>query len=56
MRLMALNARPGLAIQKANVIGMQTRFDAGDPEVEKMHSNMVCSFFSSTPMVVKTFE
>ncbi len=33
--VLELNARPGLAIQMANGIGMQTRFDAVEPEVEK---------------------
>ena len=33
--VLELNARPGLAIQMANGVGMQTRFDAVEPEVEK---------------------
>jgi alpha-L-glutamate ligase-like protein len=33
--ILELNARPGLAIQMANGVGMQTRFDAVEPEVEK---------------------
>jgi alpha-L-glutamate ligase-like protein len=33
--ILELNARPGLAIQMANGIGMQTRFDAVEPEVAK---------------------
>jgi alpha-L-glutamate ligase-like protein len=33
--VLELNARPGLAIQMANGIGMQTRFDAVEPEVTK---------------------
>lgn len=33
--VLELNARPGLAIQMANGVGMQTRFDAVEPELEK---------------------
>ncbi len=33
--ILELNARPGLAIQMANGIGMQTRFDAVEPELVK---------------------
>jgi alpha-L-glutamate ligase-like protein len=33
--VLELNARPGLAIQMANGVGMQTRFDAVEPEVKK---------------------
>lgn len=33
--VLELNARPGLAIQMANGVGMQTRFDTVEPEVEK---------------------
>lgn len=33
--ILELNARPGLAIQMANGVGMQTRFDAVEPEIEK---------------------
>ena len=33
--VLKLNALPGLAIQMANGIGMQTRFDAVEPEVAK---------------------
>ena len=33
--VLELNARPGLAIQMSNGVGMQTRFDAVEPEVEK---------------------
>ncbi|NWK57605.1 alpha-L-glutamate ligase-like protein [Verrucomicrobiaceae bacterium N1E253] len=33
--ILELNARPGLAIQMANGIGMQTRFDAVEPEISK---------------------
>lgn len=36
--ILELNARPGLAIQMANGIGMQTRFAAVEPEVEKNRS------------------
>ncbi len=36
--ILELNARPGLAIQMANGIGMQTRFDAVEPEVSKNRS------------------
>jgi alpha-L-glutamate ligase-like protein len=33
--ILELNARPGLAIQMANGVGMQTRFDAVEPEIIK---------------------
>jgi len=33
--ILELNARPGLAIQMANGVGMQTRFDAVEPELVK---------------------
>ncbi len=36
--ILELNARPGLAIQMANGVGMQTRFDAVDPEITKKRS------------------
>ena len=36
--VLELNARPGLAIQMANGVGMQTRFDAVEPEVAKMRN------------------
>ena len=33
--ILELNARPGLAIQMANGVGMQTCFDAVEPETRK---------------------
>jgi len=36
--ILELNARPGLAIQMANGIGMQTRFAAVEPEIAKNRS------------------
>lgn len=46
--ILELNARPGLAIQMANGIGMQTRFDAIEPELGTQRSPSERVTFSMT--------
>lgn len=51
--VLELNARPGLAIQMANGIGMQTRFDAIEPELGKGRDYLERVAFSQEHFKIK---